>query len=501
MAQYLRRDVWGLSEAEPWHPIIEAYALGVRELKKPGRLQPLTWTYQAAIHALPRGQAGDDFLNRCQHFCWYFLPWHRFYLYYFERIVRAAIQTLDEVGEDVKAEWALPYWNYERNDQARSLPTAFREERLPGGDEDNPLYVKQRKPARNQGVPLDFNDVRSDVGRRPREFAFEDGSPGGFAGPAVGPSHMGEVAGAAAGVLENMPHGTVHVQVGGSRRQGDPEDGYMSLFETAGLDPIFWLHHCNVDRLWEMWLAEDDDHANPPADSPFHRQRFNFHDEHGDPVSQEVREAVDTAASLEYTYEDITPPSPPTRRRARRRLAPMSEDAAVDPPEFVGGTQNPITLAGVEERVSFQTSRPTGPLARRGAGRPERVYLEFAGITGQQPGITYAVYLNLPEDDATEVDPEDYYVGNLSFFGVERAGDVETDRPGGHGLNHVFDITELVEALDDDDEWDPKDVKVTLSPVHTSSDAVRRRRSGAGPDPDEAATPEVAIGRVGVYYR
>lgn len=22
----------------------------------------------------------------------------------------------------------------------------------------------------------------------------------------------------------------------------------------AGVDPIFWLHHCNVDRLWEAWM-------------------------------------------------------------------------------------------------------------------------------------------------------------------------------------------------------------------------------------------------------
>jgi tyrosinase len=502
MAKYLRKDVWGLSEPNPWHPIIEAYALGIREFQKPGRPEPLTWTYQAAIHALPRGQAGDEFLNRCQHFCWFFLPWHRLYLYYFERIVRAAIQTLDEVSEDVKSEWALPYWNYERSAAARSLPPAFRDEKLAGRDEPNPLFIRQRKRGRNQGDPLDANDVRSDIARRPGVFAFADGSVGGFAGPAVGPSHAGEVAGADSGELENVPHGSVHVQVGGgSGLPSDPENGFMTLFETAGLDPIFWLHHCNIDRLWEMWLGQGDGHANPPAGSPLYTPTFHFHDENGDRVEKSAEFVVDTATNLEYTYEDITPPAPPTRRRARRRLTAMSEDAAATPPEFVGGTRESIMLAGGEERVSFETSRPTGPLARRGGGRPERVYLRFEGITGQQPGITYAVYLNLPEDDATEVDPEDYYVGNLAFFGVERAGDVETDRPGGHGLSHAFDVTELVEALDDDDEWDPKDVRVTLSPVHSSTDAVRRRRSGAGPDPEEAETPEVAIGRVGVYYR
>ena len=44
----------------------------------------------------------------------------------------------------------------------------------------------------------------------------------------------------------------VHVLVGGS----DPNSnlpGLMSDPDTAGLDPIFWLHHANIDRLWEVW--------------------------------------------------------------------------------------------------------------------------------------------------------------------------------------------------------------------------------------------------------
>ena len=28
----------------------------------------------------------------------------------------------------------------------------------------------------------------------------------------------------------------------------------MAEFNTAGLDPVFWLHHCNLDRLWDVWI-------------------------------------------------------------------------------------------------------------------------------------------------------------------------------------------------------------------------------------------------------
>ena len=38
-------------------------------------------------------------------------------------------------------------------------------------------------------------------------------------------------------------HGGVHVWVGGT----------MSFIATAPADPIFWMHHANIDRLWWQW--------------------------------------------------------------------------------------------------------------------------------------------------------------------------------------------------------------------------------------------------------
>jgi tyrosinase len=40
-------------------------------------------------------------------------------------------------------------------------------------------------------------------------------------------------------------HDSVHVWVGGS----------MSAIPTAPADPIFWMHHANIDRLWSVWQA------------------------------------------------------------------------------------------------------------------------------------------------------------------------------------------------------------------------------------------------------
>lgn len=33
------------------------------------------------------------------------------------------------------------------------------------------------------------------------------------------------------------------------------ENGHMSIPPVAAFDPVFWLHHCNVDRLLAIWQA------------------------------------------------------------------------------------------------------------------------------------------------------------------------------------------------------------------------------------------------------
>ena len=46
--------------------------------------------------------------------------------------------------------------------------------------------------------------------------------------------------------LEN-PHNICHTSIGG-------KGGTMSNITTAAHDPIFWLHHCNIDRLYYNWM-------------------------------------------------------------------------------------------------------------------------------------------------------------------------------------------------------------------------------------------------------
>ncbi|KAL7242514.1 hypothetical protein ACSBR1_014982 [Camellia fascicularis] len=54
----------------------------------------------------------------------------------------------------------------------------------------------------------------------------------------------------AAGSLENIPHGPVHIWCG-DRTQPNLED--MGNLYSTGRDPIFYSHHANVDRIWTVW--------------------------------------------------------------------------------------------------------------------------------------------------------------------------------------------------------------------------------------------------------
>lgn len=47
-------------------------------------------------------------------------------------------------------------------------------------------------------------------------------------------------------------HNTVHTTVGGGGSNG-VSGGHMTYLPTAAFDLVFWLHHCNVDRIFAMW--------------------------------------------------------------------------------------------------------------------------------------------------------------------------------------------------------------------------------------------------------
>src|SRR5262249_48059350 len=154
----------------------------------------------------------------------------------------------------------LPYWNYNgTKPHSNELPVAFRTPDRRGGGV-NHLFVKARYGADSSGnVVLRTGQLPLDA---LRESDFDDDVVGGFGGPATIFSWRGETN----GLLESLPHNVVHGLVGSQtvpRPTQWAQVGLMSTPQTAALDPIFWLHHSNIDRLWEVWRKRDPQNANP----------------------------------------------------------------------------------------------------------------------------------------------------------------------------------------------------------------------------------------------
>jgi len=449
----VRKEISSLAEGE-----VEAYAAAVKTMKERKPSSPISWSYQANIHGA-LGEQEERLWRQCQHGTWYFLPWHRMYLYYFERIVRAAV-----VENGGAHGWTLPYWNYCLRGQHAFLPKPFREP-------ESPLYVPSRDPRLNKGQlglpeyvtsPKKALDCPEFVGKAE------------FGGPATGFEHSGQNF----GTVENEPHNPVHVHVG----------GLMLYPETAAQDPIFWLHHANIDRLWSEWIGIAGAHHENPSQADWLTFEFSFFDENEEEVTMRPQDVLATAAQLGYRYDTdpapsaVPPPTPPPRA------------AAVTPParELIGATSDSITLTGQQTTVQI----PIGEHAAEGFGEHVHAYLNVGEIGGEHnPGISYLVYADLEGGEAPH--PESpHFLGTLSFFGIERARNpVGDEQP--HTLGASYDITRIARELEARGEWAGHDLPVTIAPLDLAPPDAGHT-SGVSPTPHEDRP--IQLGRLSVFY-
>ncbi len=426
---------------------------------------PTSWAYQAAIHGTHAASPPPG-ANACKHGSWFFVSWHRMYLLHFEEIVRAAVV---EVGGP--ADWALPYWNYGLDGEHARLPEAFRAATVDG--QPNPLFVAERAPGINAGAQIPPAVTTAALALSRPEFV---GSPqfGGGTAPS-GPQFEGRT-----GRLEQTPHNDIHVAVGG-------RGGWMADPDMAALDPIFWLHHGNIDRLWDEWSSTGA-HADP-TDAAWAGTSFDFFDAAGDPVSHTCGDVTDIAA-LGYTYD-----TSPTRTEELAVTAAPPPGEPEDEAEMVGASEHPVQLTGSTEKVPVtidaRASEDTLELATE-----RRIYLNVEDIRADEnPGSVYGVYVNLPDDAPADLVAE-HHAGNVSFFGIERAQRPKGDEEG-HGLKVTLDITELAQRLAERGHWDEAGMHVTLRPIRLISADAENELATIEPEEDE---PPVTIGRVSVFY-
>lgn len=156
------------------------------------------------VHRGPYLMHGNNYLGRNR-----FPPWHR------------AMTMLLERELHLADPWViLPYWDYERD---RTIPAAIANFHPTVNLPDGTSVVVTRSPNPNQLMPI------------------------GTEGAVLGETTFNDFALA----LQNM-HNMAHVSVGGS----------MSSVLHAPADPIFYMLHANVDRLWYRWQLQPGNAGN-----------------------------------------------------------------------------------------------------------------------------------------------------------------------------------------------------------------------------------------------
>jgi tyrosinase len=390
---------------------------------KPG--SPLSWLFQWYTHGVnqpwqqptslsfkepeinrvyadpadPNRALAETMWDTCTHYGqpqMYFLPWHRMYLYFFEEIIRAVS------GQN---QFTLPYWDY-TNPARHALPPEFT---MANDPVFKPLFRAQRKTGVNDGAPIDGNRRNTFLNLNDMmltSYLQTAGSPGGFC-----PN------------LDRNLHGNVHTNVG---TRPPASDLGMTFVPTAANDPIFWLHHCNIDRVWASWNKAG---GLNPDDATFKSQPFTFADRAGKAVQRKVGDALDTQ-QLDYAYDNYlnrpagSPPFPAPAAAAALSFALHAELPPSSGAVSLGS--QPVTVALAPQAMPGSITGAAANFSAQIAAalQTRQVYVVLNNIQArQEPGVVYDVYLDVPAGERPTLD-DPGYVGTLNFFSAhgEHAG-------------------------------------------------------------------------------
>ncbi|KAF3916617.1 Tyrosinase [Dactylellina cionopaga] len=225
----------------------------------------------------------------CTHGSTLFPPWHRPYLAYFEQILWAnAAQVVATVTNSAERQkWTdalnvlrIPYWDWTLDnghlpDQVTGQ--SYRYRYYPNGGTPtvtNPLYAYQFANDQRASYPDGSGFGGAPFTNWPRTLRAPYSQDPGTS------SNLGRVNDQLAGNVNSIRQNvhqlllstkdwsvfSNHASGGGSSLESIHDaihsnvglNGHMSYIEYSSFDPIFFLHHTNVDRIFAMWQAIQD---------------------------------------------------------------------------------------------------------------------------------------------------------------------------------------------------------------------------------------------------
>jgi len=442
--------------------MLDSYTRAVRAMLALPPEDPRNWYRQAVIHTLD-----------CPHGNWWFLPWHRGYLGWFEQVCR-------ELSKDPY--FALPYWDWtteprlparmfddvlDPNHHAYIANASGFEQRLKAaianaGYWTSPNGVFNRRSQYGQLLTRKTRfdaDLLFDIVAHPagRMFHEQPGARGmrrerpdftaavidavspatirsALAAPDfttfASPKSSNHATSAGFGILEGRPHNSVHRCVGSLDCNLSGSRGFMADM-LSPVDPVFFLHHANMDRLWDVWTRKQlvlgqpilpagvelrsdlPDEQKPPEETSTDYYRWArepmlfFVDSKGKPVNQTRAEDYAAMAAFDYDYEAgageevvIQATSQPQARMARRVYAGRVTSR----------------LGQGRRSASAVVQAPAGALeqaAATGATLVAVLTLNFPQMTHNP----FVVTLNGPDDPGQVDTNSPFFLGTIVMFG------------------------------------------------------------------------------------
>ena len=361
-----RRNIANLAANDP---IIQTYKDAVTAMKALPASDGRNWTRQAEIHN-----------NHCTHGNWWFLPWHRAYLFNFEAICRKLTGNND---------FALPYWNWTTSP---SIPAPF-------WGNGNPLFNGSRVATQASTVNSSVcgaSNITNNVLAQTNFLLFAS------AQATAQNQNVGY------GVLEGGPHNYVHGFVGGDMGT------YMSP-----LDPVFWCHHNMIECLWIDWNINMGN-ANT-NDASWSGLTFNdFVDADGNPAPIQVATTL-LMPLLSYQFEPCGPNEVATTKD-KATLEKFLREGAPHKLQFNQRFElrQSVDLGVGKAALARLQVPPEALRAVLDANARQKAVLTIDEVqVPPKQDVFVRVFINKPDASASTPIEDPHYAGSFAFFCCE----------------------------------------------------------------------------------
>jgi hypothetical protein len=407
---------------------LQALEVALKKMRAMDCSNPASWYYQGAIHWVPNQVKPNPLCpsyndisqlkpawNNCTHehgniaSDYNFLIWHRFYTLHFEEIVRELSGYED---------FALPYWNYTDTlspNTNRVMPEAFRKN-------GTALFEKARLDSLNTGHKISGSPVEGSLDIK---ALMEN-----------------EVYSIFNGTIVAAPHGSMHDYIGAGNKEHimwnpiyqKDTNGLMALVPSAGFDPIFWMHHANIDRLWQLWTDVKPTRRANPEDVTKNQWPYLFFNAKGDPIQYSMKDVAEKMYNMNYIYDDQVYVSEEDQKL-------FSADDYID---WKADTLHKVRVSKkiinkvLIHPLPVSKAKTTNLLSSEDmAGK--RLILRVTTSFIKAPRAAYQVYVNLPKGAQPDVNSI-YYAGYMNFFGAS----MHTDPNGkkSTSLSFEYDVTD-----------------------------------------------------------